>query len=239
MLSDSPIHISNGNLTSGIETDESIQAVIDFIRTNFNDFAKDKRDLKDTNEKGISQQLCIFLNRRASKYPFFFHSEFMEDVTSGTSAQVDIGTISRDEKIVISDNEYGEDDSFFSIETKRLPTPGSDREKEYVIGHSKPCGGIERFKKGIHGSRLKYAAIIGYIQNNNFDYWFLTINSWINELIKEDNNNFWNNEDALQKLQEQNSNLITELLSYNLRRRTNFPDDKIMLYHFWINFTDE
>ena len=42
----------------------------------------------------------------------------MEDVESGSSPQIDIGTVSRDEKILVSDNEYSGDDSFFQLKQK-------------------------------------------------------------------------------------------------------------------------
>src|SRR5947199_34120 len=99
--------------------------------------------------------MCFF-NKEAKREPFRFQPEFIEVITSGRSPKVDFGTLSDSEKIIISDREYGDDDSFFSFEAKRLPTPGTGREKEYVTGNGiKQSGGIERFKKGLHGSKIK------------------------------------------------------------------------------------
>ena len=88
---------------------------------------------------------------------------------------------------------------FFKIEVKRLTNLGVARQKEYVIGRMgkekyKESGGIERFKKGIHGSKLKFAGMIGYIQKEDFDYWFAEVNSWISDLINE-NGTFWKEEE--------------------------------------------
>ena len=40
------------------------------------------------------------------------------------------------------------------MEGKRLPTPGSGREREYVASATgeKPGGGVQRFKLGLHGA---------------------------------------------------------------------------------------
>jgi hypothetical protein len=235
MLSDLRPNASSGNLSAGIETDSSIKAVIAFIKEHFNLFAEKNKGATDLNEKGLSQKLCIFLNRNVNQHPFFFHSDFMEDIESGTSPQVDIGTLSNSERISIADREYGENDSFFSIEAKRLPTPGTNREKEYVIGHNAPKGGIERFKKGIHGPKLKYGAIIGYVQENNFDHWFLTINSWIEELVVNGTDGVWAMDDKIQKVEFDSSSICVELFSEHSRHIKGKESDKIQLYHFWVN----
>ena len=85
----------------------------------------------------------------------------------GDSPQVDIAAISTlEEGIVIGAKAY-EGESFFSMEAKRLAKLGSNRLMEYLIGRPENrkynnCGGVERFKQGIHGRKLDYGAIIGY-----------------------------------------------------------------------------
>lgn len=125
---------------------------------------------------------------------------------------------------------------FFSIEAKRLPTPGQNREREYVIGHNKPNGAIERFKKGIHGKNLNYAAVIGYVQNEDFDYWFLKVNGWIEELIKASPTE-WMADDKLRKIAEPNDQLA-KYESDNIRIPAKSSSDKIRLFHFWITLVD-
>jgi len=232
MLSEIQIASSGGALSSGIETDGTIKAVVSFIREHFKSFAAKYKDEIEQNENMITQKLCIHLNRNAKQQPFFFHSEFMEKVASGTSPQVDIGVLSDLEKITIADKVYGEDECFFSIEAKRLPTPGTNREKEYVIGHNRECGGIERFKKGIHGPNLTHAAIIGYVQGETFNHWFLQINNWINELTSE-NGGIWEATDCLRKVYE--DSISIELFSENARETKTGIRDRIRLFHFWIS----
>lgn len=232
MLADASRNSSSGKLSNGIELDASIKAVIDFIEIHFVEFSKKAKGEVTTSEKSLTDKLCKFLNRQASSCPFFFQHENVEDHSTGASPQTDIGTVSQSEHLIIGDRSYGEFDSFFSFEAKRLPTPGQYREKEYVIGHDRESGGIERFKKGIHGKTLKYAAIIGYIQKEDADHWFLKINDWIGELIttfpKE-----WNEDDKL--IQNALASEIAKYESKNSRLKTG---DHINLLHFWINLTE-
>lgn len=233
MISDLEIKGSSGKLTIGVQRDQSIRAVIDFVREQFLEFSALKDNLVSMNEKGLSQKLVIFLNRKAKFFPFFFHSEFMEDVNNGISPQVDIGTLMHDEKIIISDRDYGSDDSFFSIEAKRLPTVGTNREKEYVVGFDRPCGGMERFKDGAHGSRIKHAALVGFVQKENFDHWFIKINEWILELANDRKKKLWMKSDKLKKVNFKSSPVV-ELRSKN-DRIVGSKKDKIEILHFWIN----
>ncbi len=235
MLSDSLLNTTNGNISTGIEANDSIKAVVDFIKKHFGAFAEKYRHGDVSTEKGLNQKLCIFFNIRTKAEPFFFHHEFMENTASGKSPQVDIGTILIPDILEVADRQYNESDSFFSIEAKRLPTEGTNREKEYVIGHPSPSGAIERFKKGIHGSRLKFAAIIGYVQNNSFDHWFLKVNSWIEELAIDSSQSLWSNNDMLEKSINNNSDPFWELISENQRDNGGGQLDTIKIFHFWIN----
>lgn len=238
MLSDSRPKGSVGNISAGIEPDDSIKAVIEFVKSLFQPFAEKNKRLFALNEKGLNQKLCVFLNQNIDAQPFFFHPDFMEDVESGISPQVDIGAIKKSENIGAFERQYNDsDDSFFSMEAKRLPTPGTNREREYVIGHDSPCGAIERFKKGIHGSRLKYAAIIGYIQDKDFNHWFLQINSWIEELAKENGQDLWSVDDKIKKTANGAAN-YQELQSINSRKVSGQTVEKINIFHFWINLVE-
>ncbi|KYG71177.1 hypothetical protein EV198_3553 [Roseivirga ehrenbergii] len=237
MLADRIENIGNGNLSEGVEIDASIKAVIEFIETHFSGFSEKVKGEITASEKALTDKLCKYFNRVAGPYPFFFHHENVENHSSGMSPQIDIGTLSREEQITVGDRNYAEFDSFFSIEAKRLPTPGQNREKEYVIGHDKPTGGIERFKKGIHGKRLGYAAIIGYVQKEDFDFWFLQINDWIEELVKTSQGE-WIVDDKLRRLTVQNGNQLAKFQSDNIRLPAKSKTDKIKLLHFWITLVD-
>lgn len=74
----------------------------------------------------------------------------------------------------------------FLMEAKRLPAPTSRREKEYVAGTTpsgNPNGGIERFKLGIHGAGYSHCGMLAFVEENEFEDWFNTVNLWISELF--------------------------------------------------------
>ena len=190
----------------GPKPDTSVLTVVAFIEKQLVEFSARYSDSSITNEKGLTQELCVLLNFYVQKegYPFWFEKEYMEEPKQGDSPQVDIGVISsREAGIVIGSKCYNRE-SFFSIEAKRLDKISKAREKEYLVGRIekgkyKDCGGVERFKKEIHGKGLRYAAIIGYVQAFAFDYWHNTINSWVDELIGEimDSSVRWSEKDKL------------------------------------------
>lgn len=235
MLADASQNISSGQLTHGIELDSSIKSVVEFIEIHFTEFSEKVKGEITTSEKSITDKLCKYFNRNAGSYPFYFHHENVEDHTTGSSPQIDIAALSRSEQITIGDRSYNEFDPFFSIEAKRLPTPGHNREKEYVIGTDRRSGGIERFKRGIHGKSLKFAAIIGYIQEEDANHWYLKINNWIGELINS-TPNLWKEDDKLIKQNIEPKNL-DKFVSKNIRSEVDGKKDFISLFHFWVNLT--
>jgi len=237
MLADASQNISSGMLTEGIEPDSSIKSVVEFIEIHFTKFSKKVKGEITTSEKSLTDKLCKYFNRNVGNYPFYFHHENVENHASGISPQTDIGTLSEEEKLTVGDRSYGEFDSFFSIEAKRLPTPRQNREKEYVIGKDRPSGGIERFKKKIHGKNLKYAAVIGYIQEEDANHWFLKINDWIGELIAS-TPELWKEDDKLTK-QDIELDGLNKFISKNFRAEVDGQEDFINLFHFWISLIDE
>jgi hypothetical protein len=168
--------------------------------------------------------------------PFLFDKEYMEDVEKGDSPQVDIGVISFENRgIFINSRYYSSRESFFSMEAKRLDKISKIREKEYVLGHFEngryiDCGGVERFKKEIHGKGLQYAAMIGYVQKVDFEYWLHAINSWIDDLIAEKipSTVNWSKKDKLSALRKTPE--TAKFQSENSRKT-----GSIVLFHLWVN----
>ncbi len=60
--------------------------------------------------------------------------------------------------------------SFYSVESKRLPSPEKSREKEYVIGTNNN-GGIERYKTEKHGKGLNRCGLLGFIEKEDSIHW--------------------------------------------------------------------
>ena len=179
------------------------------------------------NETGITHELCSFFESKINEHPFYFHHEDRTNPDSGQSPSVDFGVKTREPF-----GKFKSRQTIFSIEAKRLPTPGSGREKEYVHSPSGKSGGIERFKKEIHGEGLTHSAIFGYVQKENFEYWNKQVNVWIDELIQDKSQQIeWNEKDKLLKI---SFNLWTAKLISNNRRK----NDSIVLYHYWLNLID-
>lgn len=218
------------------ELDTSVKEVILFIEKNLTLFPAAIAGSGIQNEKGLTQAFIQILNPSAIHgfYPFWFEKEYMENPERGNSPSVDIGTLSLLDDGMIINSKISGNRSFFSIEAKRLPTPGSNRKKEYVIG-SKNNGGIERFKTGRHGSQLKFCGMIGFVQKNDFEYWNGKINEWIVELARIDGGSDikWSESEIL--IPKHFRKLTALLISNNERRN----ESKITLYHLWVicNYT--
>jgi hypothetical protein len=176
-----------------------------------------KKDLKKglTHEDDISQECSIFLNREARNSIFMFH---FQHKYPGTKRSSDFS--------IISAEKFASKDPLIVIEAKRLPTPGSGRKKEYVVGS---LGALERFKRGFHGNGLPRSAIFAYIQKETFDYWHTEICSWINERINSntDASITWNYLDLLKYLSSING--LNKYSSVHSR----IGSENIELTHYW------
>lgn len=125
--------------------------------------------------------------------------------------------------------ELGTHASFFSVESKRLPTPTpSKREKEYVIGDNKN-GGIERYKIEKHGKGLDECGMIGFMEKENFEYWLGKINSWIMELSETEAT--WSNDELLFSEANQAEYCYLKSAAYTFTR------NRMKLHHFWIDIS--
>ena len=185
------------------------------------------------NERAITELLTRHLigYSKSLGANIIFQSESMEDLNKGNSAAVDIGVF-----WVLHGQPSSRWPRISAMEAKRLDSSlPQKREREYVIGHTEngnhvPCGGMERYKKEIHGADLQYKAIlIGYMQTDNYQIWKTRINSWITNLI-HDKNQFpsWIKAEQIGKLKQNNIFASSES---NLHRK----NDSIILVHLWIN----
>ncbi len=60
------------------------------------------------------------------------------------------------------------------------------------------CGGVQRFKLGLHGAELSIAGIVGYIQGQIDCHWFAEVNQWIDDLASSGEAG-WSPSDRLDK----------------------------------------
>jgi hypothetical protein len=209
----------------------SVKKVIEFLDKHLPSFpiVFKKRTSSKTieGEDLISQELCDYLQFLTYKdgiFMFQFQRRSFESSHSSDFAVIAVENY----------NLYQLSHAFFVIEAKRLPTPGKDkknisREKEYVQGNS---GGIQRYKKGNHGTGLLESAMIGYIQDDhNCLHWQQEINKWINDLISNntDVEICWDSSDLLNEVS--NFGKIRKYDSQNTRL-INSKKDSIKLHHY-------
>jgi hypothetical protein len=112
----------------------------------------------------------------------------------------------------------------YIVESKRLPSP--IYKTEYVIGANKN-GGIERFKSGKHGKGLNECGMIGFIEDEDFKFWFTQINQWITQAVKAQPNE-WSNTEIL-KSEKSDTHFCK---SKSTIKRKVLQD--LELSHFWI-----
>ncbi len=237
MLTDINISASTGRM-EGPQDDASVLAVVFFVERLLIEFSKEYSDSTIRNEKGLTQKLVLLLNIHARKEDrlFFFDKEYMEVPSRGDSPAVDIAAITTLESgIVVESKNYGNDESFFSLEAKRLCKLEKRRKKEYLIGRFEKkkyvnTGGVERFKQAIHGRNLPCGAVIGYVQEYDFNHWHRKINLWIDELIRKSIYSpvCWSLNDKLKKVYAETS--AAKFTSVNSRQ-----SDAIRLFHLWVN----
>ncbi len=209
MQADNHKYAQNPN-PSNVDKETAHSKVIEFLINKLPDFHYSNNSEA---EEDISQELIIYLQRIAisENVLFFFKAEYKEG-----RRKVDFG--------ILSTQTYSTSKAFFVIEAKRLTnTLGKEREREYVFGDG---GGIERFKRNLHGKGLSQSAIIGYVQKKDFDYWLTEINSWISESIQS--NGLWTLSDKLNGSYTKRLALFT---SNNIR----IDETNIRLTHLWIN----
>jgi hypothetical protein len=147
--------------------------------------------------------------------------------------RVDIAANPR-QGVIIGKTYYSIYDSFIVFEGKRLPAPSRDREREYVTGGSKKSGGIQRFKRGLHGARQEAAVILAYIQNGAPNSWLRRLNEWIvaEATTPSVSDEQWEEDEQLTDFIYNVANRSAKASSSH--RRDNSSTDRIQLQHLWV-----
>ena len=221
----------HGRITSGIPADGAALKTLDFIERHLAAWRDDPERPRVERERDLNSQLCKFLNVAAIKSDFamvHFHHEEPEGVSH--SADFSANPV---EKEWIEGRQYTKYEPILVIEGKRLPTPGSGREREYLTsgGDDKPAGGVQRFKLGLHGARLAIAGMVGYVQAKACADWFAEINCWIDEFVSSG--------DKLWKAEERLDGLVCDATARASRCRSEHPrkssaSPTIRLTHLWV-----
>ncbi|RII26927.1 MAG: hypothetical protein CXR30_16005 [Geobacter sp.] len=221
--------LSGTGTFSGPTSNTQFNCVVELVVQSLPVFATSVMKEGITNENGLNSQLALFISKKAmqNNLPFIVLHQSMEDLTRGDSPAPDIGIH------LFVDDEAEPPPRITVFEGKRLTTQlEAKRRHEYVVGHVKNGkyikGGVERFKHSIHGGRLSYAGMIGYIQDELPDFWWTQINSWISELTSQVAAPRWSHEECLSPLDT--SVRVSKSTSIVIRAA-----EKLHLTHLWIN----
>lgn len=139
-----------------------------------------------------------------------------ENISKGKQAREDIYFHLNDEKHT----------RIFFVEGKRLPKYKTKTKQEYTVGKNtfgNPSGGIERFKKGIHGApnMISNNGLIAYIENESIKYWVKSVN----DSIRDDFN--------IDETMIKKDGLINEFSSIH-QFECKSISTTFKLHHFWI-----
>jgi len=175
--------------------------------------------LPNLNETQYAQEFVAELERtlRTIEVPLCVGREYSDIYTEGADKQ-------RSVDFYFYPAEQGASrKSLFSVEAKRLPTPGGqDRAKEYVLGAG---GGIERFKREDHGKGLTNCGMLAFVEKKDFPHWYSTINSWITDISISES---WSVEECLIGLW---GNATWAKSTSTVNRKSG----DLTLFHFWVN----
>lgn len=197
------------NLVYSIERHRHQKRILEFLQNSLPGFARQLIEAVDFTlsnmwEDDISRQIVNLLNdkiRESSGYIFRFEAKSGPDILIYASPYAPFSA------------------ELLIIEAKRLPPTSS---RDYV--HT----GIGRFKREEHGKQHEIAAILGYVQDKDFAHWHMTVNSWIEDLIRKvDVSPAWIEQDKLSRVKEGD---IGEYESVHSR----VSKAPIALRHFWI-----
>jgi hypothetical protein len=223
---------SSGQITEG-PTTSLVEQTLEFVFSELANWRDDPNRPAEDVEERLNAQLCKYLNVAASdRFPMvFFHHE---EKQTGTR-RVDISALPKKSGIVLGLTYYSIYDPFLVLEGKRLPAPSANREREYLTGHPKKSGGIQRFKLALHGAEQTTAAIVGYVQSGTLREWFSRINEWIdNEAENKDmTGEDWTSAEKLLGFKEDAKLHIALSSSVHPRANTAFSP-QIQLRHFWV-----
>ena len=224
--------LAGSGILIGPPPNQLFDIVVEFLKTHLPLLPASLLNTNIDNENGLNSLISRFITNAADQEMFFAERECMEDETRGDSAATDIG-------IYLKVEDCGIDPPMITaFESKRL-TMGLPklRRREYVIGHVKDgkyvqCGGIERFKKSIHGDKFTHAGMFGYVQDGTAEHWLDQVNAWIVELSSHEHDPAWTDQEQLTQMST--GGLVTESSSVVYRKT-----GKLYLTHLWINLVPQ
>ncbi len=221
----------HGRITSGVPADTAVNQTLGFIERNLAPWRDDPERPAAVWERDLNSQLCKFLNWAARRSDFAM-VHFHHEEPQGVRHSADISATPVGEGW-IEGRPYSKYDPILIVEGKRLPTPGSGREREYVTSaiDAAPSGGVQRFKLGLHGAALSIAGIVGYVQAGTCAEWYDRINAWIDDLASSPDP-LWSGSDRLDGFMGDGLARVSRCESEHSRPTGVSPT--IRLAHLWV-----
>ncbi|HUY34108.1 MAG TPA: hypothetical protein VMV69_15275 [Pirellulales bacterium] len=224
---------ADGKITRGIDRHALVERTIEFVATQLPLWRDDPKRASVEAEEQLNSQLCKFLAARARcQFPM---ASFHHEERQGKRRRVDMSagpTLDAIEAASYLESIYV---PFLVMEGKRIPAPAAARRREYITGFAERCGGMQRFKLGLHGAKHETAVMIGYVQANESAFWWETINQWIGELARsdEDPTCAWKTSDQLEPLLDRGAAQASRCESHHARTGARKPG-VIRLVHLWL-----
>jgi hypothetical protein len=214
--------------------DASRNGILDFVARQLPAWRDDEARPPESSEDGLSDQLCKFLNRASRKSPgfnrYFFNREARDAVRKDRNLDIEVSPA--EDHILVEGRVHTLYDTVLAIECKRLPTPSSKGrdDREYVITIDKTTGGIQRFRRGDHGSNLPVVGMIGYVQEGRCPDWLECINNWITSLAEESGELTWSSKDLLAEREDCSGEPYRARSTHSRLREL----DEVAIEHIWI-----
>jgi hypothetical protein len=160
---------------------------------------------------------------------------FKHEAPQTKTHTVDLGVHGNEPITIVGTRGYTMYQPFLVIEAKRLPAPDTSRRREYLIGEDKRTGGVQRFRLGLHGADVETAVIVGYVEEESFQYWHREINDWIIDLASTTSSGgcVWTNADMLGQLVDDDTNGTSSSGSTH-QRAAGCCSTSIRLCHLWV-----
>lgn len=206
-----------------VKPNHEVEVILRFIDENITSFPTYYKANSESNKENwitflLVKHFKICIHEKGDFFPFDFVKNPAQ-AQSGKETDIGVIALTRESKPV----------TIIEFEAKRFSETSNN--KEYVCGAR---GGMERFKRGEHGSHLSICGMFAYVQSRTSDEWIQKVNSWISELAqsKSDPEIEWNSPD------EKLSHVSQLPPNVDLHKSTNkrkVPLNSIEIYHYFIN----
>lgn len=225
-----------GNLDAGVlQLGAFCREIVTFIEGELPVWRQRPEIAEVEDEPRLNQSLCLHLDT-VSRHQFD-SIRFVQEPIQGAGRNADIGAFPT-KAITVQGRGYQDHEQLLPIECKRLPTPPDSRRSDLEYVHGKPgqrTGGIERFKRGLHGRENEHALMIAYVQEKSFNHWSSAINTRLAHLAKQGSDDgLWQPAESLTQEDSAANPATKRLTSRHRRPKPHCCSDSVVIHHLWV-----